>query len=284
MSQLHRQALQASRRLAAERRAERAPAVGDGPRPHAEHLRSGVAKVLSYDDEEGLYTITEQWWNGQEEQYEDAVSPLGLVEAQARDYANCRFGSAGQLVRFWQQRAQQAAVETLIDVSGGWDGVERISSFCVHYSGIDETTEAFHVVPQCKFCHIEIDVVVRQCVHTEPREHPGHKTMDYGGFADGGWSLNLFWSWQGGDWAHVIYRWHDTAGNTNCGWAALADFYIDCRVEPNGGLEFRVRNERTGEANTVHAIIAGRVRIVPHPLPPGTLEFGNCCCHFEEDD
>jgi hypothetical protein len=284
MNQLHRQAIQAARRSAARRRAEASSAVGDGPLACAEPLRTGVARVLLFDDETGRYAITEQWWNEDLEEYEDAAAPLGLVGKPARDYATCAFGTPGQLVRFWQQRRQGGAVETLIDVSGSWLGVERTSSFCVHYSGLDETTDAFHTLSGCKFSHVEIDVEGRQCTHDEPRRHPASTAMGGGGWGSLSLSANLLWSWAGGDWRALIYRWLDAEGNWSTSEQALRDFLIECRVTGEGCLEFRVRNERRMLVEMVDAILVGRIRIVSHAPPPGTLEFGNCCCHFQDEE
>lgn len=281
MNEQHREAMQALRRLAARRRAAVLPAVGEGPLAYAEPVRAGVARVLSYDPEQDRYGISEQWWNEDTKEYEDASAPMGLVSASARDYANCAHGVVGQIVRFWQQRRQGGVLETLIDVSGSWRGVERVSSFCVHYSGLNETTDPFHSVPECKFSHIEIDVELRECTG---QDHPALTAMDVGGWGGIGISCNLLWSWAGGDWRRLTYRWRDATGGWSSGEEALGQFCIECRVTGQGSLEFRVVNQRQLEGNTVHAIMVGRIRIVPLPPPPGTLEIGNCCCHFPQEE
>jgi len=79
--------------------------------------RSGVAKIVT-NTEEGAYTVTEQRRNTADDGWEDAVSPLGYVDAVARDYLDRAFGTVGQRVRFWEHRRKAGSLDLLIDVVG----------------------------------------------------------------------------------------------------------------------------------------------------------------------
>jgi len=79
----------------------------------------GVAKIVTNDDD-GDYTITQQWWDSHADpkEWSNAVSPGGLVSVQARDINQRHDGLAGRLVRFRQERNIAGSMETWIDL--GW--------------------------------------------------------------------------------------------------------------------------------------------------------------------
>lgn len=279
MNPVYRQLLHGQRRTTAALRAADEPASRDDPLYRADVLARGVARIAT-NDEDGDYTITEQWWNPDTSEWDSATAPLGLVNASAREYSGNEHGSEEQLVRFWQQRAQGGLVETLIDVHGGWDGIQKVSSFCVHYSGVDETTTAFHSVPNCKYSCIEIAVSVRLCSgHGYSNDHPGYTYLcDFT-------KTNRLWSWNGSvseSWTKLDYLARGAAGEYLGESQSPVDaFFLECRVTAGGDLEFRVNNEREGEA-VVSCVIVGAITVIPHLPPPGSAEIGNCCCH--EDD
>ena len=110
------------RQLLAFRR-ERAAAEGTStPAPYDEQpgtatsaLRRGVVKIVSNDDG-GQYTVTEQWWNASTLSWQDAIGPVGHVQASARDYQQRDTAQIGAVVPFWEQRARGGQLELLIDV------------------------------------------------------------------------------------------------------------------------------------------------------------------------
>ena len=78
-------------------------------------LRQGVAKIVSNDDG-GQYTVTEQWWDAATSSWQDAVGPVGHVQASARDYRQRDTAQPGAIVPFWEQRARGGGLELLIDI------------------------------------------------------------------------------------------------------------------------------------------------------------------------
>ncbi len=129
------------RRDTAVRAAGELPAVAERPVPAAEPRRAGVAKIDS-NDGGGGYTITEQWWQpGGSPQWTSATKPLGHVQAAARDCRNCDAAEAGELVRFWEQRAVGGALELLIDATGTPQGIARAA-------GTDEVLDKWIDVTQ----------------------------------------------------------------------------------------------------------------------------------------
>jgi len=79
--------------------------------------RSGLAKIVT-NEEDGVYTVTEQRRDTADDAWEDAVAPLGYVDAIARDYLDRDYGTVGQLVRFWEHRRKAGSLDLLIDVVG----------------------------------------------------------------------------------------------------------------------------------------------------------------------
>ena len=79
--------------------------------------RSGLAKIVT-NEEDGVYTVTEQRRDAADYAWEDAVSPLGYVDAVARDYLDRDYGTVGQLVRFWEHRRKAGSLDLLIDLVG----------------------------------------------------------------------------------------------------------------------------------------------------------------------
>jgi len=105
--------------------ARRASAAAETPRPPTEALRFGVAEIVG-NDGGGAYTVDEQWWRASGGgAWCAATRPLGYAAAAARDYRNDDGGKAGQLVRFWEQRAAGGAIEVLLDVASTPEGVAR---------------------------------------------------------------------------------------------------------------------------------------------------------------
>lgn len=77
--------------------------------------RASLARIVSNDDE-GTYTITEQRWDPDGEQWLDAFAPLGHVDAEARDYRDRPSGEVDQMVRFWERRDLGGEMTLLLDV------------------------------------------------------------------------------------------------------------------------------------------------------------------------
>jgi hypothetical protein len=278
MSLSTRQLLKDYRRAAAMRAAA-VPASGgvrDEPVQHAEPLRGGIARIVAaYPD--GTYHITELWYDGQAEEWIDAADPLGLTQADAVDYTGSLCGVVGQVVRFWEHRALGGQVIRVIDVMGGWGGAFKVSTFAVHYSGTNHTG-AFHSVPNCLSSMVEIGLDARRCSSdTLATQHPATVQMaPTGGSVELGW-CNALATWSGGDWFNLQYTAHNAFGSVEgTGPDAIYGFRIQCRVTGGGDLEFRIYNELH---DLVSAVIVGAIRVTVCPLPPGTMELGNYCCH-----
>jgi hypothetical protein len=109
------------------------PVGADRPELQQQAAIAGVAKIVT-NDAEGDYTITQQWWdqNADPPAWTDAVSPSGLVDAEARDIDQRDAGAAGGIVRFWQGRNMSGAVETWIDIGrvspGFWASISGNAS------------------------------------------------------------------------------------------------------------------------------------------------------------
>jgi len=276
MNSIQRQLLSTQRRRTAADAAAQTPTLRDEPIERTDVLRRGIAKIDS-NEGEGAYKVTELWWDPQEQEWTRATAPLGLEEADASDYMGSGCGGVDQIVRFWEHRGLGGQIQRFVDVSGGGDTVQKLSSFCVHYSGSD-TTAAFHSVTDCKNAMLEVGIDLRRCSgHTSSADHPGSTAMALtGGFLGFGW-CNALATWSGGNWANLKY----TARGANGGFEgdgtnAITNFHIQCRVTAGGSLDFRVENLTGG---LVSAVIVAAMRVTPFPEAPGVIEIGNCCWH-----
>ena len=279
MNSTDRQIILGQRRMVAAQDAAEAPALRDEPILRADLLRRGLAEIDS-NEGDGAYKITELWWDPAAEEWTRAEAPLGFDNVEAADYMNNATGGAVQVVRFWEHRGLEGEIRLFIDVNGGWDGVQKVSVFTVHYSGTD-TTSAFHCVPNCKNAMLEVGIDARRCSgHCLPTDHPGHTAMEVtGGLSNYGW-CNALATWSGGDWRSLQYTSHLANGDAEAdGVDAIADFHIQCRVTEEGDLEFRIQNNTGGP---VSAVIMGAIRATLCLAPPGTAEIGNCCCHDDD--
>ena len=279
MNPIQRQLLLTQRRMTAALAAGETPALRDEPLWRTDVLRRGIAKIDS-NEQEGAYKITELWWDPDAEEWIRADGPLGFEEADAIDYMRNACGGVNQVVRFWEHRGLEGRLQLFIDVNGGWDGLQRISSFCVHYSGTN-TTATFHSLPNCKNALLEVGIDVRRCSgNGSSANHPGWTTMGVtGGFMGFGW-CNALATWSGGDWYNLKYLARQANGSIEGDGAnAITDFHIQCRVTAAGSLDFRVENL----VGQVSVVIVAAIRIVPFGEPPGVVEIGNCCCHDDPD-
>jgi hypothetical protein len=280
MNPIRRQMLLTQRRMTAMLATAETSASRDEPVRRRDALRRGLAKIDSKEGE-GAYKVTELWWDPDEEEWIRAEGPLGFEQADAIDYMGNACGGVNQVVRFWEHRGLQGRPQLFIDVSGGWDGIQKVSSFCAHYSGTN-TTATFHSVPNCKNALLEVGIDVRRCSgNGSSADHPGYTAMGVtGGFMGFGW-CNALATWSGGDWRNLKYLARQSDGALEGdGTNAITNFHIQCRLTAAGSLDFRVEN-LTGVL--VSVMIAAAMRIVPFEEPPGVMEIGNCCCHDDPD-
>ncbi|HUS91421.1 MAG TPA: hypothetical protein VM695_06195 [Phycisphaerae bacterium] len=276
MNPVRRQSIQGHRRLAAAFRDGRATGVRDEPVRVIEVPRRGLARIAG-NEGDGEYTIHELWWDPAVAEWVLATAPLGLRDAEARDYMGHSAGGAGQVVPFWEHRGLGGEVRLFIDVNGGWDGAMKLSAFTAHYSGTD-TTAGFHTVPNCRYGVLEACIDVRKCSgHGSASDHPGYTLMDEtGALLDYAWG-NTLATWSGRDtWWDLEYTAYAADGTwLGSNIDAIDGFYVQCRAA-DGDLEFRIAR---GSASIVSAVVAGVIRLTHFPAPPGTVEIGNCCCH-----
>jgi hypothetical protein len=280
MNVTQRQILQHQRRMTAALAAAQAPAARDEPIYRPEELRRGLARIKSRGEEDGQYKVTELWWDPTSQEWSEADTRLGYVEADALDYMLNPNGQAGQIVPFWEHRAREGELELFIDVNGGSDGRQKISAGTYHYSG-SNTTSAFHTVSGAKYAFLEMACDVRMCSqHVPPADHPAATGMDLtNGFWDNSWA-----TWAGSnDWRNVFYTGHDQAGmDLGDGQDPITNFFIQCRVNTSSGsLELRAKNQRGG---VVSCVIALAVRLTYFEEPPDVQEIGNCCCHENDGE
>ena len=109
----------------------------DVPAPQADCPRRGVARITANDDD-GEYTVTEQWWDASTSDWVNATAPLGYVAWTARDFKDRDTAQAGEYVAFWEQRARDGSVVVMIDVDRpaadddtGWAGDDLARLFRV---------------------------------------------------------------------------------------------------------------------------------------------------------
>jgi hypothetical protein len=257
----------------------------DEPIAHADLLPQGMARIDA-NDGGGAYTITELWWDPQQEQWTAAEGPPGLVEAEATDYAMNCLGQAQQKVRFWEVRALGGEVCRFIDVSGA-QGRQKVAAFCAHYAGSSETTGAFYSVVGCLNSLVQIGLDVRLCSDNGlAGDHPGNTRTRLSGGSAGMAFGNTIATWSGDDsqWIDLAYMAVAADGSEiGSGVEAVADFNIQCRVMPAGVLELRVVNDRLPGLYFNACVIAGAVWVTPFGSPPGTIEFGNGEDHEKVD-
>ena len=123
--------------------AAEAEAVRDDPVERAEVLRFGLARIED-DSGDGEYSITEQWHDADNEEWEDASVPVGLVEEDAFD---CRIGAdSGQLVPFWETRSIGGEVKRFV-----WPGLPY-TAIVVGSTALnnDPTTQWEYSVKRCR--------------------------------------------------------------------------------------------------------------------------------------
>ena len=125
---------------------------GDAPGRLAPPRRTGVARIVS-NDGDGDYTITEQHYDPDDDDWADAVAETGYVEAAARDFRGRPVGAAEQGVFFWEQWARGSKRELLIDASrasapflvlvtkdGGADLDGSLCDYTYTAKGLDDST------------------------------------------------------------------------------------------------------------------------------------------------
>jgi len=257
----------------------------DEPIAHADSLRQGMAQIDA-NDGGGAYTITELWWDPQQEQWTAAEGAPGLVEADATDYALNGLGQAQQKVRFWEVRALGGEICRFIDVSGT-QGRQKVAAFCAHYAGYNETTEAFYSVAGCLNSLVQIGLDVRLCSDNGlAGDHPGNTETRLSGGLAGMAFGNTIATWSGDEaqWIDLAYRAVAADGTAiGSGVAAVAGFNIQSRVTAAGDLELRVVNSNSAGPCFNACMIAGAVWVTPFGSPPGTIEFGNGEDHEKVD-
>ena len=93
------------------------PVEQDQVTRHGTRLRRGVAKITA-NDEDGAYTVTEQLWDSDAgpAAWADGKAPFRHVTTAARDFLDRESGQVDDVVRFWEQRQQNGALEVLLDV------------------------------------------------------------------------------------------------------------------------------------------------------------------------
>ena len=277
MNPIQRQLLLEQRRMGAARGWPKATGLRDEPIHRVEVPRWGWARIDS-NDGGGAYKITELWWNPSLGEWTPATAPMGLANADARDYMGNSSAGADGIARFWEHRCFQGETRVFIDVNSGWDAAMRISAFTVHYSGTD-TTDIFHTVPNCRNGMLEVCIDARRCsAHGSAGDHPGYTTMDEtGGFVGYSWG-NTLATWSGRQaWWDLEYTAYDADGNwEGSSTQSITGFRIQCRITTEGEMQFRIHNPA---AAFVSAVIACAIRLTHYPEPPGTIEVGNCCCH-----
>ena len=251
----------------------------DEPIAHADLTRQGMARIDA-NDGGGAYTITELWWDPKEKQWTAAEGPPGLVEAEATDYALNPVGQAEQKVRFREVRALGGEVCRYIDVSGT-QGRQKVASFCAHYAGYNETTEAFYSVAGCLNSLVQIGLDVRLCSDNGlAGDHPGNTQTRLSAFG------NAIATWSGDDsqWIDLAYGAIAADGTViGNGVEAITDFNIQRRVTAAGELELRIVNDLPAGFYFNACVIAGAAWIVPFGTPPGAIEFGNGEDHEKVD-
>jgi hypothetical protein len=257
----------------------------DEPIAHADVLRQGMARIDA-NDGDGDYTITELWWDPEEERWTAAEGPPGLVEAEASDYAMNALGQAEQKVWFREVRALGGEVCRFIDVSGT-QGRQKVAAFCAHYAGYNETTEAFYSVADCLNSLVQIGLDVRLCSDNgQAGDHPGDTGTRLSGGLAGMAFGNTLATWSGDEtqWIDLAYRAIAADGSAiGSGVKAVTDFNIQCRVSAAGDLELRVENGNSDGPYFNACMIAGAVWVTPFGSPPGTIEFGNGEDHEKVD-
>jgi hypothetical protein len=125
------------------RRAAGGDVVRDDPVDRLEVLRQGLARIVD-DSGGGEYTITEQWYNVDDDQWQDASAPVGLVEEDAGD---CRVGAdSGQLVPFWEVRSIGGTVRRFV-----WPGLPY-TAIVIGATALnnDPTTQWRYSVKRCR--------------------------------------------------------------------------------------------------------------------------------------
>jgi len=258
----------------------------DEPIAQTDLLARGIARIDA-NNGGGAYTITELWWDPQAKDWTAAEAAPGLIEAEAFDYCLNSRGEADQTVRFWEIRALGGEVRRFIDVIGGYDGRQKVASFCAHYAGYDETTGAFYSVPGCLNSFIQIALDVRLCSDNGlAGDHPGNtQTQLSGGSSGSSWG-NTIATWSGspdGQWIDLAYFARDADGSViGHGVEAIDDVFIQARVTGGGVLELRLVNNTT-DISGVLCVIAGAVWVTPYGSAPGTIEFGNGDFHETVD-
>ncbi len=249
----------------------------DEPIIRADMPARGMARIEA-NGGGGAYTITELWWDPQAEEWSPAEGAPGLVEAEAFDYSQNSHGEAGQTVRFWEVRGLGGEVRRLIDVIGGYDGRQKVSAFCAHYAGYDETTGAFFSVPGCLNSFVQIALDMRLCSDNGLQgDHPGNTETQPGGSNGSSWG-NTIATWTGspdGQWIDLTYTARDHDGLlVGSGVQAVNGVFIQARVTAAGLLELRLVNTTTAISGVL-CVIAGAVWATPYGAAPGTIEFGS---------
>lgn len=259
--------------------------------------RLGMCRIAS-NAGGGRYTADELYYDQEAAVWTSASAPWSLYAGETvydRRYRD--YGAVGAIVPWWWARGRDAyglPVWTRIcEVSAaGGAGEPFCGTFCVHYSGLNET-RTFYSLAGCGRALVEIACYVRQCwleVGEPPDPDVWHHPVnsrpypDNLPYVDGGDSA-------GGDdttWRDLTCHIQFADGGAGSfgdgnqiglGGGHYVDF--DYRFCEDGDLELRLVNGGTLEAETFSAVIYGAVRVTPYPWP-ATEEIGNCCCHDDD--